>query len=153
MKKKVLLVGVLACALSLPLVGCDGDSTEPGGGEGNGANQEQTGDFDAVAAYWGKWRGSVSTTGNTVYGSTAAKERMLDVNLEQDGTCTVVPMEDHADLLTDSGTWEGTQTEITLHLDGAGDLTLSVIDSATLEADASIFGIADFDTIQFDFYG
>lgn len=150
MKKEVLIVGALACALSLPLMGCN--STPAASGNG-GSSQEQSGDFDAVEAYWGKWRGSVATTGNTVYGNTAAKEQMLDVNLEQDGTCTVVPMENHADLLTDSGSWEGTKTEITLHLDSAGDLTLSVIDSATLEADASIFGIADFDAIQFDFYG
>lgn len=150
MRRGVLLVGALACALSLPLAGCDGAST---GGDGGGSSESQGESFDAVDAYWGKWRGSVMTTGETIYGNAQNTEPMLDVNLSQDGTCTVEPLEDHADLLTDSGTWDGTETEVTLHLDGVGDVTLSVVDSATLEGTASDFGIADFDTISFDFYG
>ena len=45
---------------------------------------------------------------------------MLDVNLNEDGTCEVKPLEAHADLLTDTGTWEGTEDEITLHLSSKG---------------------------------
>lgn len=153
MKKQALLVGALAATLALPLVGCGGQAATSGGGSSDGGAQaEQSGDFDAVEAYWGQWRGSVETTGQTVYGNAGGSEPMLDVNLEQDGTCTVEPLEAHADLLTDEGTWEGTESEVTLHLSG-GDIVLTVVDSAKLEGEAADFGIADFDTINFDFYG
>ena len=70
-----------------------------------------------------------------------------------DGTCTVEPLEAHADLLNDKGTWEGTADEVILHLEKAGDITLKVTGKANLEGDAHAFDIADFDVIQFDFYG
>ncbi|WP_455138771.1 hypothetical protein [Thermophilibacter sp.] len=152
MKKQFLVVGALACALSAPLIGCDGGQAATPNTTGDDATTSQSGGFDAFAAYWGQWRGSVSTTGNTIYGNTSAKEQMLDINLEQDGTCTVEPLEAHADLPSDEGTWEGTESEITLHL-SSGDIALTVVDQATLEGNAADFGIADFDTIQFDFYG
>lgn len=153
MKKQALLVGALAATLALPLVGCGGQAATSGGGASDGGAQaEQSGDFDAVEAYWGQWRGSVEITGQTVYGTAGGSEPMLDVNLGQDGTCTVEPLEAHADLLTDEGTWEGTETEITLHL-SSGDIVLTVVDSAKLEGSAADFGIADFDTINFDFFG
>ena len=50
------------------------------------------------------------------------------------------------------GTWEGTEDQITLHL-SSKDITLKVVDKNTLEGNAADFGIADFDTINFDFYG
>ncbi len=153
MKKQALLVGALAATLALPLVGCGGTPSDgTTSSNGDGAQAEQSGDFDAVEAYWGQWRGSVATTETTVYGNEGSIEPMLDVNLEQDGTCTVEPLEAHADLLTDEGTWEGTESEITLHL-SSGDIVLTVVDSVTCEADAAAFGIADFDTISFDFFG
>lgn len=152
MKKQALLVGALAATLALPLVGCGGQAATSGGGSDDGTQAEQSGDFDAVEAYWGQWRGSVEITGQTVYGNASGNEPMLDINLEQDGTCTVEPLEAHADLLTDEGTWEGTESEVTLHLSG-GDIVLTVVDSAKLEGSAADFGIADFDTINFDFYG
>ena len=92
-------------------------------------------------------------TGTTVYGTAGGSENMLDLNLAEDGTCTVEPLEAHADLPADSGTWEGTESEITLHLETAGDVVLTVTGSAKCEGDAHAFGIADFDTINFDFYG
>ena len=76
---------------------------------------------------------------------------MLDVFLEEDGSCSVEPVEAHADLLTDEGTWEATEGEITLHL-SAGDIVMTVEDDSASAA-ASDFDIADFDTILFDFYG
>ena len=152
MKKEVLLAGALVCALGLPLVGCSGTAGSGTASEGDSAAQEQTSDFDAVEAYWGQWRGSVETTGESIYGSTSGNEQMLDVNLEQDGTCSVEPLEAHADLLTDEGTWEGTESEIVLHL-SSGDITLSVVGSNALEGNAADFDIADFDTINFAFYG
>ena len=90
-------------------------------------------------------------TGQTVYGTAGGFEQMLDVNLAEDGTCEVVPLEAHADLLNDKGTWEGTADKLTLHLEKAGDIELTVSGKANLEGDAHAFDIADFDTIQFDF--
>lgn len=150
MKKEVLFAGALACALSLPLVGCGGT---PAATSTDGATSEsQSSEFDAVEAYWGQWRGSVETTGESIYGSTSGNEQMLDIYLEQDGTCSVEPLEAHADLLTDEGTWEGTESEIVLHL-SSGDITLTVSASNALEGNAADFDIADFDTINFAFYG
>ena len=154
MKKQFLLAGALAMTLALPLAACGGTPAATGdnGGTDAPAASESEG-FDAVEAYWGQWRGSVEITGTTVYGTAGGTEAMLDLNLAEDGTCTVEPVEAHADLPADSGTWEGTESEITLHLETAGDVTLTVVDSVTCEGDAHAFGIADFDTIQFDFYG
>ena len=152
MKKQILVAGALAATLALPLIGCGGQpagTTEPAGGN---TTNEQSGDFDAVEAYWGQWRGSVETTGSTVYGDAAGSEPMLDIDLGQDGSCTVEPLETHADLPSAEGTWEGTETEITLHLSDK-DVVLTVAGEAKLEGDAADFGIADFDTINFDFYG
>ena len=154
MKKNILVVGALAVTLALPLAACGGTPAATGDNGGSDAPAaSESGDFDAVDAYWGQWRGSVEITGTTVYGTTGGTEAMLDLNLAEDGTCTVEPVEAHADLPTDSGTWEGTESEITLHLETAGDVTLTVVDSVTCEGDAHAFGIADFDTIQFDFFG
>lgn len=155
MRKHALVACALACAIAAPLMGCDGTAANGGSGtqSGGAAQSEQTDGFDAVEAYWGKWRGSVATTETTVYGNEGGTEAMLDVNLEQDGTCTVEPLDTHPDLLKDSGTWEGTESEITLHLDSAGDITLTVVDRATLEANAADFDIADFDVLSLDFYG
>ena len=151
MKRELLLAGMLACTLGLPLMGCSDSSTSTPAGDST--EQSQTEEFDAVDAYWGQWRGSVETSGTSVYGTTGGTEGMLDINLEQDGTCTVEPLETHADLLSDTGAWEGTESQVTLHLDSAGDIVLEVVDSVTLEGDASLFDISDFDTITFSFYG
>lgn len=170
MKKQFLIVGALACALCLPMVGCGGSGTPATNNSGDDAKQEQpaekndaddkdaddkdadAGDFDAVTAYAGQWRGSVKTTGMTVYGNAGGTEQMLDVMLNADGTCEVVPMEAHADLLTDEGTWDGTESEITLHLSD-GDITITVIDGVTAEANPADFGIDGFDVLNLDFFG
>lgn len=151
MKKGMVLVCALACAISLPIMGCGG--APAASDDGGDVAQEQTSDFDAVEAYWGQWRGSVATSGTSVYGTTGGSEPMLDINLAQDGTCTVEPLETHADLLSDEGTWEGTETQVTLHLETAGDIVLDVVDSVTLEGSATSFDINDFDIITFSFYG
>ena len=36
---------------------------------------------------------SVATTGTSVYGTEGGSEQMLDIYLEQDGTCSVEPLE------------------------------------------------------------
>ena len=151
MKKQLVIAAACALAISMPLVGCGGN----GGGTastGDDTTQSQSSDdFDAVEAYYGQWHGYVETTGESVYGTAGGEEPMLDVFLEEDGSCSVEPVEAHADLLTDEGTWEATEGEITLHL-SAGDIVMTVDDDSASAA-ASDFDIADFDTILFDFYG
>ena len=152
MKKQFLLVGALAMTLALPLAACGGTpaaTSDNGGTDAPAASED--GGFDAVEAYWGQWHGYVEITGETVYGTSGGVEPMLDVYLNEDGSCSVEPTEAHADLLTDEGTWEGTESEITLHLTD-GDIVLAV-DGKQASGTASDFGIADFDTILFDFYG
>lgn len=164
MKKQVLVAGLLAATLCMPLVACGGSSSSASSSSSATTNSTSTtsssssskdsssSEFDANKAYAGQWRGSVEITGQTVYGTAGGSEPMLDVNLSDDGTCEVKPLEAHADLLTDTGTWEGTEGQITLHL-SSKDITLKVVDKNTLEGNAADFDIADFDTINFDFYG
>ena len=163
MKKQVLVAGLLAATLCMPLAACGGSSSGSSSSSATTSSTSATSssssskdssssEFDANKAYAGQWRGSVKITGQTVYGTAGGTEAMLDVNLNDDGTCEVKPLEAHADLLTDTGTWEGTEDEITLHL-SSKDITLKVVDKNTLEGNAADFDIADFDTIDFDFYG
>lgn len=152
MKRRLLLMGALVCVLSVSMMGCDAGTTGSADASGDTGTAASADDFDPTEAYWGQWRGSVKIEGQTVYGTAGGSEQMLDVNLNEDGTCTVEPLESHADLLTDEGTWEGTESEITLHLSG-GDIVLTVVDSSSLEGNAADFDIADFDTINFAFYG
>ena len=161
MKKQMLVVGALAMALSMPLVACCNASSGTSSNSGTTTATEQKSDsksdsksdFDANKVYAGQWRGSVKMTGQTVYGTAGGFEPMLDVNISDDGTCTVVPLEAHADLLNDKGTWEGTADKLTLHLEKAGDIELTSSGKNSLEGDAHAFDIADFDTIPVDFYG
>lgn len=153
MKKQLVLAAACALAISMPLVGCGGNGGGGTASTGDDTAQSQSsGDFDAVEAYYGQWHGYVEITGETVYGTSGGVETMLDVYLEQDGSCTVEPVEAHADLLTDEGTWEATEGEITLHL-SSGDIVMTVTGEENAEANAADFDIADFDTILFDFYG
>ncbi len=161
MKKQLVIGTALAVALSLPLVACGGSSSSSSSNTSSSttttttsssSSDSKSSDFDAVKEYAGQWRGSVEMTGQTVYGTAGGFEQMLDVNLESDGSCTVVPLEAHADLLSDKGTWEGTADKVTLHL-SSGDIELTVSGKNKLSGDAKAFTIADFDTIEFDFYG
>jgi hypothetical protein len=143
-----------AAALVLALAACGGGASN-GGGEAapadSGAEATAAADTD-YSFFAGQWRGSVEVTGETVYGTAGGNEQMLDVVFDDQGGVTVTPLEAHADLLTDSGTYEGTAESVTLHL-GKGDITLTVVDSATMQGNAADFGIDGFDTINFDFYG
>lgn len=143
-----------AAALALALAACGGGAA-PAQDSGDAAEGEAT-EAEAVETdysfFAGQWRGSVEVTGETVYGTAGGNEQMLDVVFGDDGTVEVTPLEAHADLLTDSGTYEGTESEVTLHL-SSGDITLTVVDNATMQGNAADFGIDGFDTINFDFYG
>lgn len=152
MKKQLVLAAACALAISMPLVGCGGNGGSTASTGDDAAQSQSGGDFDAVEAYYGQWHGYVEITGETVYGTSGGVEAMLDVYLEQDGSCSVEPTEAHSDLLTDEGTWEATEGEITLHLTD-GDIVMTVTSDEKAEANAADFGIADFDTILFDFYG
>ena len=160
MKKTICAVAV-ALALALPLAGCSSstssttdDSTDDTATEeeaSDDAEDAEDDSFDAVAFYEGQWRAVVETSADSPYGTTAGTESMLDVYIEEDGTCSVVPLEDHADLLTDEGTWEGDETTLTLHLTD-GDITITVVDDKTLTADPTDFGIDGFDELTLVLY-
>ncbi len=155
MNKKVIVAGLLSAALCMPIAACGGSSDSSSASSsagGSSTTATQSGDFDANATYVGQWRGSVAITGQTVYGNAGGNEQMLDVIFNDDGTCEVKPLEAHADLLTDTGTWEGDSDKVVLHL-SSKDITLTLKDQATMEGDAHDFDIADFDVITFDFYG
>ena len=119
MKKQVLVAGLLAATLCMPLAACGGSSTS------SASSSSST---------------TTSSTSTTSSSSSNSSSSEFDANKA------------HADLLTDTGTWEGTEDQITLHL-SSKDITLKVVDKNTLEGNAADFGIADFDTINFDFYG
>lgn len=151
MRKNVIVGGALAVVLGLTIAGCGNTPASTTTDDTTTPTQEQPGEFDAVQEYYGQWHGYVETTGESVYGTAGGVEPMLDVYLEEDGSCSVEPTEAHADLLTDEGTWEAEEGKITMHLTD-GDIVMTVTDD-TAEAAAADFGIADFDTILFDFYG
>lgn len=157
MKKQIVTMAA-AAALALSLGACGGTSSNSSSSTSNSTSTTQsqssssTSDFDANAQYVGQWRGSVEITGQTVYGNASGSEAMTDLIIKDDGTCELTPLESHADLLTDTGTWEGTEDKLTLHL-SSKDIELTVVDNATLTGNAADFGISDFDTITFDYYG
>lgn len=159
MKKIVAIAAATALALSLGACGSSSSSSSSTQSsstttqsQSSSSSDSSSSDFDANALYVGQWRGSVEITGQTVYGNASGSEAMNDVIIKDDGTCEVTPLEAHADLLTDTGTWEGTEDKLTLHLTSK-DIELTVVDKATLTGNAADFGIADFDTITFDYYG
>ena len=157
MNRNIVMAGLLSVALCAPLAACGSSSGSNGGSTASSSTATTTAttssSFDANKFYAGQWRGSVEITGQTVYGTAGGNEQMLDVILNDDGTCEVKPLEAHADLLTDTGTWEGTESDVTLTLSKGTTIKLTVVDQATLSGNAADFGIADFDTINFDFYG
>ena len=152
------LFGAAALVMALAACGGNGGSAPASDGGSADAGAEAAATDEGAAAetdysfFAGQWRGSVEVTGETVYGTAGGNEQMLDVVFDDQGGVEVVPLEAHADLLTDSGTYEGTDSSVTLHL-GSGDITLTVVDSATMQGNAADFGIDGFDTINFDFYG
>ena len=154
--KQLVIAGMTALALCMPLAACGGSSSSSSDADTTEAAEstEAAGPSDEAKEFFtGQWRGSVEITGETVYGTAGGNEQMLDVIFNEDGTVQVAPLEAHADLLSAEGTWEGDpSTSATLHLEDR-DITLTVVDSATLQANAADFDIEGFETINFDFYG
>lgn len=104
--KKLAIAGLTALALVAPLTACGGsaDSGDTTSSDTAAATESAGSSEEAIEFFTGQWRGSVEVTGETVYGTVGGTEQMLDVNIADDGTCTVVPLEAHADLLNDEGT-------------------------------------------------
>lgn len=161
MKKSLIVAGVLAATLAMPLAACGGSDTSTTSTNASTSTATTTSDssssFDAATFYGGQWRGTVAITGQTVYGTAGGTETMLDVILNSDGTCEIQPAESHQDLLSGTGTWTGTADAVTLTVDGK-DIVLTCTESTdqganTLEGTASDFDISDFDTITFTYYG
>ena len=153
MKKTTAIAFALTAVLALPLAACGGSASSGDASSTDTAAAPAGASDEAKEFFTGQWRGSVEVTGQTVYGTAGGNEQMLDVIFAEDGTVTVVPLEAHADLLNAEGTYEGDpNASVTLHL-GDRDITLTVVDQATLQGTASDFDIDGFDTINFDFYG
>ena len=156
MKKQMLVVGALAMALSMPLVACGNASSGTSSNSGTTTATEQksdskSSDFDANGFYAGQWRGSVETTGQTVYGTAGGTEPMLDVFLNEDGTAETKPCKNHEDLLTATGTWTLDGDTVTLELDGKS-ITMKIENDNAMSADPTQFGIDGFDSIDFALY-
>lgn len=152
MNKKLVVTGALMVALSAPfgLVGCSGSGDAPQAQAEQ--SSDSSSDFDAVAFYNGTWRGSVETTGQTVYGTAGGSEQMIDVILNEDGTAETKPCKNHEDLLTEEGTWEAADDKsVTVKLP-SGDITLTVVDETNMTGDPTDFGIDGFDQLDFTLY-
>ena len=153
MKKQVILAGLLAATLAMPLAACGGSSadTSTSGDSSAPAASAAKGDFDANKTYVGQWRGYVEMTGQTVYGTAGGTEPMLDVFLNEDGTAETKPCKNHEDLLTATGTWTLDGDTVTLELDGK-TITMTIENDNAMSADPTQFGIDGFDSIEFALY-
>ena len=156
MNKKVIVAGLLALTLGTPLAACgnsnSGSTTSTTPTTATSAKDSGDSGSSDMSYYAGQWRGSVETTGKTVYGNAGTTEQMLDVNLNKDGSFEVKPLEAHKDLPSKTGTWKLEGKKIVLDADGT-KIELTVKSDAVLTGKASDFGIKDFDTINFDYYG
>lgn len=155
MKQKALVLAVVA-ALAMPLAACGGSSTTSTDTKSDSATAQTTGSKsdskEKDASYYaGQWRGSVETTGQTVYGTAGGSEQMLDVFLNEDGTAETKPCKNHEDLLTATGTWELDGDTVKLTLDGK-DIAMKIENDNAMSADPTQFGIDGFDSIEFALY-
>ena len=119
MNKKQIIAAALTATLALPLAACGGSSssstTSTGSTTSSSTSTTSSSSSEKDASYYaGTWRGSVATTGTSVYGTTGGSEQMLDVILNEDGTCETKPCKNHEDLVTDTGTWELDGTTVKL---------------------------------------
>lgn len=155
MKKQIVALAT-ACLIALPLTACGTSSSSTTTSSSTTAvtsASSSSSDFDAVEYFWGQWRGSVETTGESVYGTVGGTEQMLDIYLNEDGTVSTEPLEAHKDLLTATGTWTAEdESGVTITLDDGTEIKLTAVDSTTLEGDPTDFDIDGFDTITFTLY-
>ena len=154
-KQKALVLAV-AAALAMPLAACGGSNsastTDTKSDSAATATTSKSDSKEKDASYYaGQWRGSVETTGQTVYGTAGGSEQMLDVYLNEDGTAETKPCKNHEDLLTATGTWELDGDTVKLTLDGK-DITMKIENDNAMSADPTQFGIDGFDSIDFALY-
>lgn len=154
-KQKALVLAV-AAALAMPLAACGNSgtasTTDTKSDSATTTTKSDSGSKEKDASYYaGQWRGSVETTGQTVYGTAGGSEQMLDVYLNEDGTAETKPCKNHEDLLTATGTWELDGDTVKLTLDGK-DITMKIENDNAMSADPTQFGIDGFDTIDFALY-
>lgn len=155
-KQKAIVLAV-AAALAMPLAACgNSGTTSTTDTKSDSAATQTTGSKsdskEKDASYYaGQWRGSVETTGQTVYGTAGGTEQMLDVFLNEDGTAETKPCKNHEDLLTATGTWELDGDTVKLTLDGK-DITMKIENDNAMSADPTQFGIDGFDSIDFALY-
>lgn len=153
MNKKQLIAAVLTATIALPLAACGGSSAGSTTTTGSGAATTSSSAKEKDAAYYaGTWRGSVATTGTSVYGTTGGSEQMIDVILNEDGTCETKPCKNHEDLVTDTGTWELDGTTVKVKLSGGTEATLTIENDNAMSGDPKDFGIDGFDQIDFALY-
>lgn len=154
-KQKVLVLAV-AAVLAMPLAACgnSGASTTDTKSEAT-TTQSSSSSSDSktkdASYYAGQWRGSVESTGQTVYGSVGSTEQMLDVFLNEDGTAETKPCKNHEDLLAATGTWTLDGDTVNLELDGKS-ITMTIENDNAMSADPTQFGIDGFDSIEFALY-
>lgn len=155
-KQKALVLAV-AAALAMPLAACgNSGTTSTTDTKSDSAATQTTGSKSSskekdASYYAGQWRGSVETTGQTVYGTAGGTEPMLDVFLNEDGTAETKPCKNHEDLLTATGTWTLDGDTVKLTLDGK-DITMKIENDNAMSADPTQFGIDGFDSIDFALY-
>lgn len=151
-KQKALVLAV-AAVLAMPLAACgnSGASTTTDAKSEATTAQSSSSSSDSktkdASYYAGQWRGSVETTGQTVYGT----EQMLDVFLNEDGTAETKPCKNHEDLLTATGTWTLDGDTVTLELDGK-TIAMTIENDNAMSADPTQFGIDGFDSMEFALY-
>mgnify|MGYP002517320261 CR=1 FL=1 len=157
MMNKKLVAVAMAAALALPLAACGGSSASTSSSSGSAAAASSTSGSSSssekdASYYAGTWRGSVATTGTSVYGTTGGSEQMLDVILNEDGTCETKPCKNHEDLLTDTGTWELDGTTVKISFSSGKSATMTIENDNAMTADPTEFGIDGFDSIDFALY-
>lgn len=156
-KRAAVGAAVLSLALAVMLVGCSSEAaktTEPAPSTETSTANDQPYVFDSKVMYVGRWHGSVEVSDQASYGEPGTYAQVLTLTLAADGSASVAPSADYPDsgIKASTGTWEGTETEVTLHLD-AHDITLTAEDISRLSGNAADFGLGDFDTVQFAYFG
>ena len=157
MMNKKLVAVAMAATLVLPLAACGGSSTSTSTSDSSSSSASATSSSNSssgkdMAYYAGTWRGSVATTGTSVYGTTGGSEPMLDVILNEDGTCETQPCKNHEDLLTDTGTWELDGSTVKISFSSGKTATMTIENDNAMSGDPTEFGIDGFDSIDFALY-
>ncbi len=151
--KKQLLAFAVAAVLAMPLAACGSGSTSSSSSSSSSSGSTATVSDEKDAAYYaGTWRGSVETTGTSVYGTTGGSEQMIDVILNEDGTLETAPCKNHEDLLTTTGTWTLDGSTVTLTFADGSTATMTIENDNAMTGDPKDFGIDGFDSLNFALY-